>query len=204
MCKLRSGSTYTHSGRLRTASDLAIAIARIGTKSWTFAANADYCFEPGHSLLHFIEAAILTDRPTVAFCSRDVAPYDLGLSLTVGVADDLNTDTFMGRVLEDTGTVFKATTASSDDTCDSKWLSLPLYGLPPSFLEDVVAGPSPGCSGRTLEQCLVTYSAASPLTACREKAMFSLTTVVAVLYADRFFHHLQRRRKQVHAVRAEI
>lgn len=186
------------------AANLALAIPADNSE-WVFCARADYMFEPEQSLRHFVESAFLSQRLTIAMTRPSANALEAGLALeTSQDTEGLRGDSFMSNVLIKAGNTVRVDSSSLHASADSNWVSVPLLGMPPEVYKQLThQTPTSGGGGgwRSLEQLIAAYNVKHALTGFKFGPLFSVRSLKQLLFTDHFFHHLKRRRAEVHAVR---
>lgn len=157
---------------------------------------------------HFVESAFITGRLTVALSPPNLAALEAGLGVeTSPDTDGLIGDSFMSNVLIKAGNTVRVDSCTLQPSSSCESVTAPLVGMPASvckqlldLTQPVVA---PGCceGWRSLERRIAAYNCKQPVTGFKCSQLFCVRSLSQFLFTNHFFHHLERRRAEVHAVR---
>ena len=173
---------------------MALAAERINATGWLFAADADYCFQPHFDLQRFVEAAVVSNRLTVAMtAATDSAAGEAGAFVVPASAPATSKgDEYATKVAP-----------MSLDATPSALRTLPLVAMPPSATQHLAdAAANAPSAWQSLERFVAGYAAEQPVTGYYVPAAFCVRTLHHLLFADRFFAHLDARFQQLASVRS--
>lgn len=187
--------------------DVALACKCSDAKGWLFAADADTCFAPNFPLQRFVESAVISGRTTVALapaCTTDEA--------CPGVCANLTSGTIPAESELERGAATKINSLCIDgdapnDGSEAAMRTLPLVALPPGALahfQEYADGSAAAGAGPWLamERYVASRCLEQPVAGFCAAAAFSVRSLHAALFTDRFFHHWTTRQQEHDSVRS--
>ena len=199
---MHTGSKIADKARPGILSDIQHAAESIEAPGWVFAASADYCLQPGFPLQRFVEAALVSNRLTIAMAQTFAAEDSAGAFAQLPPGAAYSSKQMPG------GHAFKLASLSMEPPaadCTAQVLrTLPTVAIPPATLDTLAAhaADAAAASWQSLQCAVAAYSAEQPVTGFALPAAFSLRTLRRLLFADRFFVHWDLRVQEAYAVRS--